>query len=75
MSISSSIIATFALIPAMAGSPPQVAEAAENGLHLLLCGGGVIAVPMDRPHEPAMQPCCAKGCHAGSKRKRFDPEQ
>jgi hypothetical protein len=65
--------AALALLPAMAG-PLPAAQAAT--LNLALCSGGSMSIPAEAP-GPANgnSPCCAKGCHNGSSRKRLDRAQ
>lgn len=68
------LLGTLALLPAMIG--PLAAEA--HTLVAPLCGGGTMmipAVPADGPPGPPQGPCCAKGCHTGSSRKRLDRTQ
>ncbi|WP_067738438.1 hypothetical protein [Novosphingobium naphthalenivorans] len=68
------VLGTLALLPAMIG--PLEAEA--RGIIAPLCGGGVVtipAAPTDGPPGPPQGPCCAKGCHTGSSRKRLDRSQ
>ena len=62
------LLAAITLFPAMAGP----LSAAQAHVMIPLCGsgasgGGVPAVP-EAP--PGSGPCCAKGCHGGSTRKR-----
>ena len=65
--------AALALLPAMIG-PIPLAQA--GTLNLALCGGGALSIPLNSP-APAngSAPCCAKGCHNGSSRKRLDRAQ
>lgn len=68
------LLGTLALLPAMLG--PLQAEA--RSIAAPLCGGGLMnipAAPVDGPPGPPQGPCCAKGCHAGSSRKRLDRSQ
>lgn len=71
------LFGALALLPAMLG--PLEAEA--RTLTAPLCGGGgggAMAIPIparDAPPGPAQGPCCAKGCHSDSKRKRLDRSQ
>lgn len=68
------LLGTLALLPAMIG--PLEAEARD--IVAPLCGGGVMNVPVgssDQPPGPPQGPCCAKGCHSGSSRKRLDRSQ
>lgn len=68
------LLGTLALLPAMIGP----LEAQARGIVAPLCGGGAVTVPEtppDTPPGPAQGPCCAKGCHAGSSRKRLDRSQ
>ncbi|PNU03875.1 hypothetical protein A8V01_22140 [Novosphingobium guangzhouense] len=55
---------------------PLSAEA--RSVAVPLCGGGAVTVPLPtrdappgQPPGPSQGPCCAKGCHTDSKRKRF----
>jgi len=68
------LLATIALLPAMTG-PLGGAEPAS--MQVPLCGGGMISIPLKGPLLPAdgSAPCCAKGCHSPSCRKRFDRAQ
>lgn len=69
-------LALFGLVAlglAMSGPAPARAEV----LVLALCGGGMVSLPLapaSPPGEP-QGPCCAKGCHGPSSRKRFDGSQ
>jgi hypothetical protein len=68
------LAAALALFPAMIG--PLEAEA--RGIAAPLCGGGVLTIPTgstDAPPGPPQGPCCAKGCHSSSSRKRLDRSQ
>lgn len=68
------LLGTLALLPAMTG--PLEGEA--RGIAAPLCGSGVMNVPAgsgDQPPGPPQGPCCAKGCHSGSSRKRVDRSQ
>ena len=67
------LFGTLTLLPAMIG--PLEAEA--RGLMAPLCNGGTVSIPTlpDGPAGPQQGPCCAKGCHAGSSRKRLDRPQ
>ncbi|HKT85264.1 MAG TPA: hypothetical protein VJQ77_04155 [Novosphingobium sp.] len=67
------LFGTLALLPAMIG--PLEAEA--RGLAAPLCGGGTMSIPgaPEGPPGPPQGPCCAKGCHGGSSRKRLDRSQ
>ena len=68
------LLGGLTLLPAMIG--PLEAEA--RGLIVPLCGGGVLTSPggpADGPPGPPQGPCCAKGCHSGSSRKRLDRSQ
>lgn len=61
----------LAMVPAAlnAGVPASVTIMASS------CAGGqhAITIPMrpDAPVPAEGQPCCVKGCHSGSSRKRF----
>lgn len=68
------LLGALALVPAMIG--PLEAEA--RSLVAPLCGGGAVSIPMapsDAPPGPVQGPCCAKGCHNSSSRKRLDRSQ
>ncbi|GLK45573.1 MULTISPECIES: hypothetical protein [Novosphingobium] len=65
------LFGTLALVPAMVG-PLQV-EARE--FVAMTCNGGAVSVPVPAPPGPPQGPCCAKGCHSDSKRKRLDRSQ
>ena len=58
-------------IAALGMAMPATAPRAEI-LHLSLCGGGAIDVPLDRPPQRRDRPdkCCAAACHAGERRRR-----
>jgi hypothetical protein len=65
-----SAFALLALLPAaLSAAPPSLTIAAPS------CAGGstTITVPIrsDAPIRNGDQPCCAKGCHTGSSRKRY----
>lgn len=67
------LFGALALIPAAIGPVP----AAARTLVVPLCGGGSVtlpAAPAGGPADPPA-PCCAKGCHGGSQRKRIDRSQ
>jgi hypothetical protein len=66
--------AAVALLPAMTG-PLGTAE--RTSLQVLLCGGGAMSIPLNGPTAPqdGTAPCCAKGCHSPSCRKRLDRTQ
>ncbi|MFA6219774.1 MAG: hypothetical protein WC692_08335 [Erythrobacter sp.] len=69
--------ALAALLPAAIGPLPAQARS----ITALLCTGDgttrSVEIPLDVPMNdaPAPPPCHAKGCHAGSCRKRFDLAQ
>ncbi|PEQ13829.1 hypothetical protein B2G71_05835 [Novosphingobium sp. PC22D] len=67
------LAALLAMVPAMIGAPPAQAK----GLSVALCSGGTVTIPAAPPRGPADQqsPCCAKACHSGCSRKRFDRSQ
>ncbi|HUD29950.1 MAG TPA: hypothetical protein VMQ93_13840 [Novosphingobium sp.] len=75
MNPSLALFGALALLPAMVG--PLEAEA--RTLAAPLCGdAGTMMVPIpvrDAPPGPPQGPCCAKGCHSDSKRKRLDRTQ
>lgn len=66
--------ALFALIPTLIGPLP----APEKTISAKICSGTrtrAIDIPVG-PGKPQLpEPCEAKGCHAGSCRKRFDLAQ
>ena len=66
-------LALLALLPAMTGP----LAAAERSLEVALCNGGSLSLPLGGTPAPAegSRPCCAKGCHSSSSRKRFDRTQ
>jgi hypothetical protein len=51
--------------------------AAERSLEVVLCSGGSVSLPLDGAPSPEdeSRPCCAKGCHSSSSRKRIDRAQ
>lgn len=67
------IAPAFALLALL----PAVLNAAPRSLTVVAasCAGGsvTITVPLKpgAPERGGDQPCCAKGCHTGSSRKRF----
>jgi hypothetical protein len=63
-------LALFALLPLAIGPLP----AAQDSITAAICGGGTIEIPIERDQQP-QPPCAAKGCHAGSCRKKFDLAQ
>jgi hypothetical protein len=65
--------AAFALLPAMTGP----LAAAERRLEVSLCSGDSLSIPLRGAPAPdeGPKPCCAKGCHSSSCRKRFDRAQ
>lgn len=68
----------LALFGALALVPAMVGPLEARSLILPLCGGAALAIPMparDAPAGPPQGPCCAKGCHCDSKRKRLDRSQ
>lgn len=67
------LFSLFALVPAAVSA---AAPAGGGGLAVLLCTGDgsvrAVTIPIG-PEGPAPAgdtPCCAKGCHTGSSRKR-----
>lgn len=66
-------LCTLALIPAMVGPLP----AAAKGIAVPLCNGGTVSIPTAPadPPGPVQGPCCAKGCHGASTRKKLDRSQ
>jgi hypothetical protein len=67
------LFAALALLPAMVGP----LAAAERSLEVALCNGGSVSLPLggEPAPEEGSRPCCAKGCHSSSSRKRFDRTQ
>lgn len=69
------ILSLIGLVPAaLMGAAPLQAGA----IHVLLCTGDgavrSVTIPLDPAAPPAGgNPCCAKGCHTGSSRKRGSP--
>ncbi len=63
----------LAMVPAMVGPVPLAARS----VTVALCSGGVTTIPLDQPAAPGTgtTPCCAKGCHTSSSRKRLDRAQ
>lgn len=64
------VLALFALLPAALNAAPRSLT-----ITAVSCAGGsaLITVPLKpgAPNRDGDQPCCAKGCHTGSSRKRF----
>ena len=78
MTPSSVLFAAAALIPAMTApgeGAPQLSAA--GALVVALCNGGSMVLPLTGgTPSPATAPCCcAKGCRAGTRRKRIDRKQ
>ena len=73
MKASLALFGLLSLGSAITGPAPARAEV----LLLPLCGGGVASVPLAPASAPGVPqgPCCAKGCHSSSSRKRFDGSQ
>ena len=71
MTVSGLIFAAAALVPAMTGVPGQTGAERVRALTLALCGGGSMILPLGENGLPASgtTPCCAKGCHAGGRRR------
>ncbi len=70
MSASLQLMAVVALVPAMVG-PLPAAEGSVNEIVLSLCNGGTITIPgQSAPAAPGTQPCCAKGCHNGERKRQ-----
>jgi hypothetical protein len=71
-------IALVALIPAAFNPAPAAAAGSATGSAIVvpLCSGALLGAAGTIPLRPALPPardgqgCCAKGCHAGSSRKR-----
>lgn len=76
MTMLAAIIGITALVPAMAG-PSTVQDGGPAELHIDLCRGGTIAIPLGQGDGPAMPGtvCCAKGCQRRNKQASVDPEQ
>jgi hypothetical protein len=70
----SALFAAAALLPAMTG---PIGGAQQASLQVLLCGGGAMSIPIEGSPAPqdGSAPCCAKGCHSSSSRKRLDRAQ
>ena len=68
------LFAAVALLPAMTG---PLGGAQQASLQVLLCGGGAMSLPLEGSPAPGegTAPCCAKGCHSSSSRKRLDRAQ
>lgn len=64
------IAGLLALVPFSVGPLPEQAAS----ITARLCSGGTVKIPVKRRQPPDV-PCLAKGCHAGSCRKRFDLAQ
>lgn len=65
--------ALLALVPAaLNGAVPRTMQMIAPS-----CGGGRVAITIPMrpgvPDEDRSQPCCAKGCHTGSSRKKARP--
>jgi hypothetical protein len=76
------LLALVALVPAAFNA--SAAPAAAPGLAVPICSGSgpSRAIELPLPGKPAREqdnPCCVKGCHSGSNRKKalrqFDPTQ
>ena len=77
MSLIAQAIGIAALLPAMTGPVSLSDSDTGAALHLALCAGGSIIIPLD-PKGVPLAPntvCCAKGCQRRSGRKIIDPEQ
>jgi hypothetical protein len=70
----SGLFAALALLPAMTG---PIGGAEQASLQVLLCGGGAMSTPLEGSPAPrdGTAPCCAKGCHSSSSRRRLDHAQ
>jgi hypothetical protein len=70
----SALFAAIALLPAMTG---PLAGTEPASLQVALCAGGAVSIPFEDSPAPrdGIAPCCAKGCHSSSSRKRFDRAQ
>jgi hypothetical protein len=72
--VPATIFALAALLPVALGPLP----AKGRSITAVICSGNggslLIEIPIDED-TPAQPPCSAKGCHAGSCRKRFDLAQ
>jgi len=68
------LFSSCALLPAALGSAAVRAET-----FVMLCSGAALALalPLSAPAIPGSgdAPCCTKGCHSGSCRKRIDRAQ
>ncbi|QKG72127.1 hypothetical protein [Erythrobacter mangrovi] len=68
------LLALFALLPVALGPLPAQARS----ITAFICSGDGISRSIEIPIDdqaPFPPPCSAKGCHAGSCRKRFDLSQ
>ncbi len=63
-------VSLLALLPLAIGTQPS----SQSSITAALCGGGTVEIPIKRNQQPE-PPCVAKGCHAGSCRKKFDLAQ
>ena len=68
------LLAAIALLPAMTG---PLGGAEQRSLDVSLCAGGTVSLPLEESPAPrdGTAPCCAKGCHSSSSRKRLDRAQ
>lgn len=68
------LLAAAALLPAMTGIPGATGTERGRTLALALCGGGSLMLSLGGGGQPAPAsvPRCAKGCHAGGRRRRND---
>ena len=77
MSLAADLLGLVALIPAMTGSGAIAAQDRHGGaIVAALCAGGTVLIPTGAPAspQPAVQPCCAKGCRNGDRRRRGEPQ-
>lgn len=63
-----SMLVLVAFIPAMVGPLP----AEQVTLTARICGGGTMAIPLGQGEPAPDRRCDAKGCHAGTSRKKSD---
>lgn len=66
------LFAAAVLVPAMTGAPGDAGAERVPTLALALCAGGSLMLPLGNQPAPGTAPCCAKGCHAGGRRRRHD---
>ena len=72
MTAPAAFFAAAALLPAMTGPPASSGPA--GPLAVALCQGGSMTLGFGGGPDraPATAPCCAKGCHSRSTRRRIE---